>query len=140
MAVWSAAVGIQFTETNDSVTAEVHVVWDRFGRSVVPSARLRPAARTTLLGIRASERITGALVQIREASSAGVAFRAHEVHAIALHEIGHILGLKHRSDDGTFMTSGMRGGTLSDSDVALVRAWYALPVGARCGGLPAGER
>lgn len=135
MARWTRAVGIQLRATDDSAAAEVHIVWQR---SRLPTATNAspPAARTTLQGIRAAGRITGALIQIREASNTGALFRADEIHAIALHEVGHVLGLKHRSEDGTFMTAAMRAGTLSARDIAVARAWYGLPVGSGCEALP----
>ena len=132
VSAWNSAVRLRFEATTDSAKADVHVVWVRSlsPRTDIPTSH--PAARTTIRGVRAAGVITGALVQVRETRSTGVYFGADEVYAIVLHETGHVIGLKHRSDEAAFMTSVMRAGTLTASDIALARAWYALPLGAGC--------
>ena len=132
MSAWSGNAGPRLGATVDSATADVHVVWAPVLSPRADRPATRPAARTTIRGVRATGVITGALVEIRETRSTGVPFGADELYAIALHETGHVIGLKHRADKDAFMTSGMRAGTLTAADIALARAWYALPVGAVC--------
>ena len=132
LSAWNSTTGLRFTTTPDSARADVHIVWVQSlsRRADMPASR--PAARTTIRGVRTTGIITGALVQIRETRSTGVPFGPDEVYAIALHETGHVIGLKHRSDEESFMTSGMRAGTLTAADIDLARAWYALPLGTVC--------
>ena len=129
---WSSTVGLRFEATSDSAKADVHFVWTRLLSPSVDRPASRPAARTTLRGVRASGVITGALVQVSENRSTGLPYRPDEVYTIALHETGHVVGLKHLPDQAAFMTSGMRVGKLTALDIGIARAWYELPVGARC--------
>lgn len=72
LSVWSTAVGIQLSPTNDSAAADVHVLWEQPHRSPENlTSGSRAAATTTLQGVRAAGRITGARVHMREASSSG---------------------------------------------------------------------
>jgi predicted Zn-dependent protease len=51
------------------------------------------------------------------------------VRAIALHEIGHLLGLDHTSDSANIMTPKVRVKELSDADRATARLLYTVPPG-----------
>ena len=51
------------------------------------------------------------------------------VRAIALHEIGHLLGLDHTTDTANIMTPKVRVKELSDADRATARLLYKLPPG-----------
>ena len=51
------------------------------------------------------------------------------VRAIALHEVGHLIGLDHTSDAANIMTPKVRVKELSDADIATARLLYALPAG-----------
>ncbi len=54
----------------------------------------------------------------------------YDFHTIALHEIGHALGLGHSSDSTSVMSSAYRGSrrTLQSDDIAGIQALYGLPV------------
>ena len=55
---------------------------------------------------------------------------ASAVRAIALHEVGHLLGLDHCSDTTNIMTPRVRVRELSEADKATMRLIYALPPGS----------
>jgi len=51
------------------------------------------------------------------------------VRAMALHEIGHLLGLDHTTDSTSVMAARVRVRQLSDADRATARLIYTLPAG-----------
>lgn len=62
--------------------------------------------------------------------STGVPLDAPAVRAIALHEVGHLLGLDHTRDSTTIMTPRVRARDLTAADRATVRLLYSLPPGS----------
>jgi len=52
------------------------------------------------------------------------------INAIALHEVGHLLGLDHTADTTNIMTSRVRVHELSPTDRATIKLLYALPPGS----------
>jgi len=66
----------------------------------------------------------------------GPPFTADEIHAVALHEVGHLLGLSHVADPGQIMAPRIRARTLSPGDEASARTLYGVPISHRSEGLP----
>ena len=59
----------------------------------------------------------------------GEALNTEQVHAIALHEVGHLLGLDHTSDPGAIMAPRVSVLTLSQADIATMRLIYEVQPG-----------
>jgi hypothetical protein len=60
----------------------------------------------------------------------GEALDEKAIHAIALHEVGHLLGLDHSADSMNIMTARVRVRELSDADRATMKLLYSLPPGS----------
>jgi predicted Zn-dependent protease len=70
----------------------------------------------------------GSIVLARHAAD-GSPFTVDEIHAVALHEVGHLLGLPHGATPGQIMAPTIRSRSLSPEDEATVRALYGVPAG-----------
>ena len=119
---WSATgIPVSFVMTEDSASAEVRVFWatklDKHtaGMTFWQSDRKRwmRAARVTI-ALRASD---------------GGKQNAKGISSIALHEVGHLLGLSHSPHPNDIMAAWVTARQLSDGDEATVRLLYALPAG-----------
>jgi hypothetical protein len=53
-----------------------------------------------------------------------------QMRAIALHEVGHLLGLDHTADQTNIMSARIRVRDLSDADRATIRLLYSVPAGS----------
>lgn len=119
---WGAIhLPIRFTFVNDSADAEVHVNWiDHFNEPI--SGRTRWARDDDWV-------ITDANIVLAVHHHQGEQLDDDAMRAMALHEIGHLLGLDHTSDSLSIMAPKVRVRQLSDADRATVRLIYALPAG-----------
>jgi len=121
--MWSAVdIPVRFTLATDSANADVHVRWvEKFTESISGKTVWSRDDRwwivdgdiTLALHHRDGEPLDGA-----------------QVRAIALHEIGHLLGLDHTRDTTAIMAPrATRLDRLAPSDLATVRLLYSLPAG-----------
>ena len=108
---------LRFRFTRDSAAADVRVSWTpRFDEPV--SGR----TRTTTFDAR---RIVQADVVLAVHHADGARVSPEEMRVLALHEIGHVLGLDHSPNSSSVMAPTVRVRGLSPSDRAIARSRYA---------------
>ena len=120
--VWTrTGVPVHFRFVRDSSAAEVHVGWiDRFHE---------PISGRTVWTRDDHWWMTDASITLALHHSDGNPLDEDQVRAIALHEVGHLLGLDHTSDPTSVMAPRVRVRELSAADQATARLIYALPAG-----------
>ena len=112
---------VRFAFVDDSSDAKIHVTWiDHFSQPI--SGRTRWARDDDWS-------ITDANITLAVHHSSGDLLDDDAVRAMALHEIGHLLGLDHTTDSASVMAARVRVRQLSDADRATVRLIYTLPAG-----------
>jgi len=112
---------LRFAFVADSADAEVHVDWvDRFKTQI--SGRTRWARDEDWV-------ITDANITLAMHHTQGDMLDPDSMRAMALHEIGHLLGLDHTRDSLSIMAPRVRVRQLSSADRATIRLLYALPTG-----------
>jgi hypothetical protein len=115
-------IPVRFTFVVDSARADVHVAWiDHFDE---------PISGKTLWARDARWWIVDGNITIAVHHNEGDPLDAGAVRAIALHEVGHLLGLDHTADTSNIMTPKVRVREISPADRATARLLYTLPPGA----------
>lgn len=119
---WDAVnLPVRFRMVRDSTEAEIHVTWrDRFDEPI--SGRTRWSRDNDWWIVNAS-----IILAIHHQS--GDRLDKSAMKAMALHEVGHLLGLDHTSNAGSIMAPRVRIRELADIDVATVRAIYSVNAG-----------
>ncbi len=119
---WAATgIPVHFTFVSDSATADVHVRFiDQFSAPI--SGKTRWARDDHWW-------IVDADIVLAVHHDGGEALDRSAVHAIALHEVGHMLGLDHTSDVANIMTPRVRVRDLSAADRSTMKLLYSLPPG-----------
>jgi predicted Zn-dependent protease len=119
---WNALqLPVRFTFGTDSASADVHVTFvDHFDEPI--SGRTRWARDDDWW-------ITDADIALAVYHRGGPMLDDEAMHAMSLHEIGHLLGLDHTTDPTSIMAPKVRVRVLSPADSATVRLLYTLPPG-----------
>ncbi len=119
---WQATgIPVRFRFVADSSAAEVRGTWvDRFDD---------PVSGRTVWSRDDAHWLRTSTITLARHHAWGRALDSASVYALALHEVGHALGLDHTRDTQSIMAPRVRARTLSAADVATVRALYALPAG-----------
>lgn len=114
---WTAAgAPVRFVFVADSARADVHVVW----RTALPDGRAGQVTRV------ADQRgwLRAATIELSTRNARGGAQKSSTIRAVALHEVGHLLGLEHSDDEGDVMAAWVTARTLSIHDRRAMRALY----------------
>ncbi len=115
-------IPVRFMFVADSADADVHVNWiDHFDE---------PISGKTLWARDERWWIVDGDITIAVHHNGGDALDASAIKAIALHEVGHLVGLDHTGDTANIMTARVRVRELSPADRATVRLLYQLPAGS----------
>ena len=120
---WSAlGIPVRFTFVVDSADADIHIAWIR--------EFAEPISGKTLWSRDRQWWIVGGSITLALHHNGGERLDGSAIHAIALHEVGHLLGLDHTADLANIMTPRVRVRELSPADRATVRLLYSLPAGS----------
>jgi len=118
---WAATgIPIRFSFVPSPRDAEIRVRWTER----LPHKTGSTTWRTDRYGV-----LTSGDIVLATHISDGFPLDARGMRAIALHEVGHALGLSHSLDSRDIMAPLVRVDELSASDRGTIRLLYSLPIG-----------
>jgi hypothetical protein len=114
-------IGVRFTTVSDTSSADVEVRWiDHFD--------FDRAGQTDLTWDQAG-RVRKAAILLALRTNSGVVLPEAALLTVAVHEVGHALGLPHSPDSNDVMFPATQTSVLSDRDRRTVQVLYQLPTG-----------
>jgi predicted Zn-dependent protease len=116
-----SGAGVRFTGTPDTLNADIVVHWiDHFD--------FDRAGQTDLTWDQAG-RVRKAAILLALKTNTGIALPEPALLTVAVHEVGHAIGLPHSPDSSDVMFPATQTGVLSDRDRRTVQVLYQLPPG-----------
>lgn len=115
-------IPIHFTYVVDSASADIHVRFvERFANGI---------SGKTVWSRDIAWWLVSSDIQLGTSHPGGGLVTPPQMRAIALHEVGHLLGLDHASAPDHIMSARIRVRELTDADRATVRLLYSQPAGS----------
>ncbi len=120
---WDAVeLPVRFRMVRDSTEAEIHVTWTpKFNEQI--SGRTRWSRDDNWWIVNAS-------IMLAIHHQQGDRLDKSAMKAMALHEVGHLLGLDHTTNTGSIMAPRVRIRDLAPVDIATVRVLYSVAAGS----------
>ena len=113
---------LRFDFIMDSTTADVHVRFtDRLANGI---------SGKTIWSRNSRWWLVDGDIELALVHPSGGGVSPTQMRAIALHEVGHLLGLDHAVETENIMSARVRVRELSESDRATVRLLYSMPAGS----------
>jgi hypothetical protein len=117
-----AGIPVHFSFVRDSASADISVHFlERFPNGI---------SGKTVWSRDGYHWLLSSDIQLAVTHPNGGTVTAPQMRAIALHEVGHLLGLDHTANPDNIMSARVRVRELSEADKATVRLVYAVPAGS----------